>query len=98
MGTHPVQGGGRHPPLRGSERRPLTGEEYVRSGLRPSSPPRAGWAGNMLVLPIAGGVQFKLRPQVGPLSLRGGGHWPEAGVRRADLGENLTGRGRSGIG
>ena len=45
-----------------------------------------------------GGVQFKLRPQVGPLSLCSGGHWPEAGVSREDLGKTLTGRGQSGIG
>ena len=31
---------------------------------------------NLLGLPLAGGVQFELRPQVGPLSLRCGGHWP----------------------
>ena len=45
-----------------------------------------------------GGVQFKLQPQVGPLSLRGRGHWTSAGIRRADLGKTLTGRGRSAIG
>ena len=45
-----------------------------------------------------GGVQLELQPKVGPLSLHGEGHWPEAGVRRADSGKALTGRGRSGIG
>ena len=35
MGTHPVQGGGRDPPLRGSKQRPCLGEEYVRPGRRP---------------------------------------------------------------
>ena len=47
---------------------------------------------------LQGGVNFELQPQVGPLSLRGGRHLPEEGIRRADLGETLTGRGRSGIG
>ena len=98
MGTHPVQGGGRHPPLWGSERGPHPGEEYVHPGRRPSTPPRVGWPGNLLGLPLARGVQFELQPQVGPLSLRGRGHWPEAGMRRADSVETLTGRGRSGIG
>ena len=92
MGTHPVQGGGRHPPLRGSERGLHPGEEYVRPGRQPSTPPRVGWPGNFLGLTLAGGVQFELQPQVGPLSFRGGGHWPEPGIRRADLGETLTGR------
>ena len=45
-----------------------------------------------------GGVQFKLRPQVGTLSLRGGGPSTSAGIRRVDLGETMTGRGRSAIG
>ena len=76
MGTHPVQGGGRHPPLRGSKRGPCPGEEYVRPGWRPSTPLRVGWPGNFLGLTLAGGVQFELRPLVLPLSLRGGEHWP----------------------
>ena len=97
MVTHPVQGGGRHPPLRGSEQGPRPGEEYVRPCRWPSVPPRVGWPGNLLGLPLVGGVQFELRPQVGPLSLRGRGNWPEEGIRRADLGETPTGRGRSGI-
>ena len=45
-----------------------------------------------------GGVQFKLRPQVGPLSLRGGGPGTSAGIRRADSGESMTGRRQSTIG
>ena len=45
-----------------------------------------------------GGVQFELRPQVGPLSLCGRGNWAEEGIRRADLGKTLMGWGRSGIG
>ena len=98
MGTHPVQGGGRDPPLRGSERVPHPGEEYVRPGRQPFAPLHVIWPGNLLGLSLAGGVQFKLRPQVGPLSLRGGGHWPEEGVRRADSGKHMTGQGRSGIG
>ena len=98
MGTHPVQVGGQHPPLRGIEWGPRPGEEYVCPGRRPSTPPRFGWPGNLLGLPLAGGVQFELRPQVGPLSFRGGVHWPEAGVRRADPGAALTVRSRSGIG
>ena len=76
MVTHPVQGVGRHPPLQGSERGPHPGEEYVRPGWWTFPPLRVGWPGNLLGLPLAGGVQFELRPQVGPLSLRGGGHWP----------------------
>ena len=47
---------------------------------------------------LQGGVQFELQPQVGPLSLRGGGHWPEAGVCRTDSGRALAGWGQSGIG
>ena len=98
MGTHPVQGGGQDPHLWGSERGPRPGEEYVRPGRRPSTPPRVGRPGDLLGLPLAGGLQFELQPQVGPLSLCGGGHWPEEGIRRADSGETLTERGRSGIG
>ena len=98
MGTHPVQGGGQDPHLWGSERGTCPGEEYVRPGRQPSAPPRVGWHGNLLGLPLAGGVQFKLRPQVGPLSLSSGGHWPEAGVCRVDSSETLMGRSRSGIG
>ena len=74
METHPVQGGGRHPPLRGSERGPRPSEEYVRPGWRTSTPLRVRWPNNLLGLLLAGGVQFELQPQVGPLSLRGGGH------------------------
>ena len=98
MGSHPVQVVGRDPPLRGRERGPRPGEEYVRPGRRPPAPPRVGWPGNLLGLPLAGGVQFELRPQVGPLSLRGGGHWPKAGVHEADLGKSLTGRGQIRMG
>ena len=98
MGTHPVQGGGQHPPLLGSKQEPHPGEDYVRPGRRPSTPPRFGWPGNFLGLPLAGGVQFELQLQVGPLSFRGRGHWPKAGVRRADSCETLTGQGQSGIG
>ena len=76
MGTHPVQGGRRHPPLWVSKQGPRPVEEYVRPGQRPSTPPRVGWSGNLLGLPHAGGVQFELQPQVGLLSLCGGGHWP----------------------
>ena len=60
MGTHPVQGGERDPPLQGSERGPRLGEEYIRPGWRPSAPLRVGWPGNLLGLPLAGGVQFEL--------------------------------------
>ena len=95
MGTYPVQGGGRHPPLRVRKRGPRLFEEYVCPGWRPSTPPCCGWPGNLLGLPLAGGVQFELRPQVGPLSLRAGGHWPKAGIRRADLGKTLMRRVRS---
>ena len=98
MGTNTVQVGGRDPPLWGSERGPRLDEEYVCPGWLPPAPLRVGWPGNLLGLPLAGGVQFELRPQVGPLSFRGGVHWPEAGVRRADPGEALTVRSRSGIG
>ena len=98
MGSHPIQGGGRDPPLRGIERGPCTGEEYVRPGRQPPAPPRVEWPGKFLGLPLAGRVHLELRPQVGPLSLRGRGHWPEAGVRRADSGETLTGQGQRGIG
>ena len=98
MGTPPVQGDVRHPPLWGSKRGPRPGEEYVCTVRRTSTPPRVGWPGNLLGLLIGGGVQFELRPQVGPLSLCGGGHWPEEGLRRADWGETLTGQGRSRIG
>ena len=98
MGTHLVQGGGRHPPLRDSKRGPRPGEEYVLPGRRPSTPPRVGWPGNLLGLPLSGGVKFELLLQVGPLSLRGGEHWLEEGIRRSDSGKTLTGRGRSGIG
>ena len=76
MGTHPVQGGRRHPPLQGSERGPRPGEEYIFPGMRPSTPPRVGRPSNLLGLSLARGVQFELRLQVVPLSLRGGGHWP----------------------
>ena len=60
MGTHPVQGGGRNPPLQGSKRGTRPSEEYVRPGRRPSTPPHVVWPGNLLDLPLAGGVQFKL--------------------------------------
>ena len=98
MGTHPIQGGGRDPPMLGSERGPRLDEEYVCPGWLPPAPLRVGWPGNLLGLPLAGGVQFELQPQVGPLYLRGGGHCPEARVLRADSVEALTVRGRSGIG
>ena len=75
MGTHPVQGGRQHTPLRGNERGPRPGEEYVRPGWRPSTPPRIRWPGNLLGLSLAGGVQFELRPQVGPMSSAAEGHW-----------------------
>ena len=76
MGTHPLQGGRRHNPLRGGKRGQSPGEEHVRPGRRPSTPPRIRWPGNLLGLSLAGGVQFELIPQVGPMSLRSGGHWP----------------------
>ena len=59
-----------------SERVPRPGEEYVRPGRRPSTPPRVRWPGNLLGLSLARGVHFELRPQVGPLSLRGRGYCP----------------------
>ena len=46
-------------------------------------------------LPLAGGVQFELQSQVGPLSLCGRGHWLKAGVHRADSGKALTGRAKA---
>ena len=93
MGSHPFQESGRDPTLWGREREPSLGEEYVCPGQRPPAPTCLGWTGNLMGLPLAGGVQFELRPQVGPLSLRGRGHWPEAEVCGADLGKALTGRG-----
>ena len=73
MGSDPFQRGGWDPPLWGSERGLRPGEAYVCPGRRPLAPPRVGWSGNLLGLSLAGEVQFELRPQVGPLSLRGGG-------------------------
>ena len=93
MGYDPFQRGGRDPPLRGSERGPRPGEAYFRPVCQPPATPGVGWSGNLMVLPFSGGVQFELRPQVGPLLLRGGGHWPEAGVHGADSGKALTGWG-----
>ena len=43
------------------------------------------------------GVQFKLRPQVGPLSIHGGGPGTSAIIRREDLGETMTRRARGAI-
>ena len=54
MGTHPVQVGGLFPPLQGIEWGPRPGEEYVRPGRRPPAPPRVGWPGNLMGLPLAG--------------------------------------------
>ena len=90
MGSNPFQRGGQDPTLRGSERRPRPGEAYVCPGWRSPAPPYVGWYGNLLGLPLAGGIHFELRPQMGPLSLHGGGHWHEAGVCGADLGKALT--------
>ena len=71
MGTHPIQGGRRHTPLWGGERGQSLGEEHVCPGWQPSTPLRVRYPGKLLGLTLAGGMQFKLQPQVGPLSLRG---------------------------
>ena len=60
MGSNPFQRGGQDPPMRGSERGPHPGEAYVRPGRQPPAPLRVGWSGNLLGLPLAGGVNFKL--------------------------------------
>ena len=84
--------------LRGSEWGQSQGKEHVCPSLWSSTPPRVRWSGNLLALPLAGGVQFKLQPQVGPLSLRNRGPGTSAGIRRADSGETMTGRAQSPIG
>ena len=98
MGFHPHQGGRQLTPLRGGERGQIQGKEHVRPSWWFSTPPRVRWSGNFLGLPLSGGVQFKLQPQVGPLSLCGGGPGTSAGIRRSDTSKTMTGRGRSAIG
>ena len=71
MGSYLHQGGRRNTPLRGGERGQSKGQEHVCTCRWSSTPPCVRWSNNFLGLPLAGGVQFKLRPQVGPLSLRG---------------------------
>ena len=70
MGSYPCQGGRRNTPLRGGERGQGTSQKNVHTCQWSSTPPRIRWYSNLLCLTLAGGVQFKLRPQVGPLFLR----------------------------
>ena len=84
MRSYPHQGGRRNTPLQGGERGQSKGQEHVCTCRWSSTPPRVRWYINLLDLTLAGGVQFKLRPQVGPLSLRGGGPGTLARIRQAD--------------
>ena len=60
MGAHPHQGGRQHTPLWGGERGHSQGKEHVLPSWWSSTPPRVRWSGNLLGLPLSGGVQFKL--------------------------------------
>ena len=91
MGSYTRQGGRRNTPLRGGERGQGTSKKNVHTCRWSSTPPRIRWSSNLLGLPLAGGVQFKMRPQVGPLSLRGGVLGTSARVRQADPSKALTG-------
>ena len=86
MGYHPHQGGRRNTPLQGGERGQSQGKEYVRTCWWSSTPPPVRWSRNLLGIPFAGGVQFKLRPQVGTLSLCSGRSGTSERIRRADSG------------
>ena len=86
MGSHPHQVGRQNTPLQGDERGQSQGKEHVRNCWWSYTPPHVRWSSNLLGLPFAGGVQLKLRPQVGSLSLRVGGPGNWARIRRADLG------------
>ena len=72
MGSHPHQGGRQNTPLRGGERGQSKGQEHVFNCRWSSIPPCVRWSSNFMGLPLAGGVQFKLQLQVGPLSIRAG--------------------------
>ena len=84
MGSYPHQGGRQNNPLRGGERGQSKGQKHVCTCQWSSPPPRVRWSSNLLGLPLAGGVQFKMRPQVGPLSICGGGPGTSAIIRQAD--------------
>ena len=89
MGSYPHQGGRRNTPLWSGEQGQGTSQDTIYT---------CRWSSNLVGLPLAGGVQFKLRPQVGPLSLRGGGPGTSARVRQADPSEAMTGGSRGVIG
>ena len=61
MGSYPRQGGRRNTPLRGGKRGQGIGQENVYTCRWSFTPPRVRWSSNLLGLPLAGGVQFKLR-------------------------------------
>ena len=91
MGSYPHQGGRQNTPLWGGEWGQSKGQEHVCTCRWSSPPPCVRWSSNLLGLPLARGVQFKLQPQVGPLSLRGGVLGTSARVRQADPSKALTG-------
>ena len=84
MGSYPHQGGRRNTPLQGGERGKSKVQGHVCTCRWSSPPPRVRWSNNLLGLPLAEGVQFKLQPQVGPLSLHGVGTGTFARIRQAD--------------
>ena len=98
MESYPRQGGRRNTPLWGGGQGQGTSQKNVHTCRWSSTPPRVRWSSNLLGLPLAGGVQFKLRPQVGPLSLRGGGPGTSARVLQADSSKALTGGAQGEIG
>ena len=98
MLSYPLQGGRLNTRLQGGERGQSKSQENVYTCRWSSTPPRVRWSSNLLGLPLPGGVQFKLRPQVGPLSLRGGGPGTLARVCQADPSEAMTGGARGVIG
>ena len=98
MGSYPHQGCRRNTPLRGGERGQSKGQKLVCTCRWSSPPTRVRWSSNLMGLTLAGGVQFKPRPQVGPLSLGGGGPGPSARIRQADQSETMTGGAQGAIG
>ena len=84
MGSYPHQGDRRNTPLQGGKQGQSKCQEHVCTCRWSSTPPRVRWSSNLLGLPLAGELQFKLQPQVVPLSLRGGGPGTSTRIRQAD--------------
>ena len=91
MGSYPHQEGRQNTPLRGSEWGQSKSQENVYTCRLSSTPPRIRWYSIFWAYHSQGGVQFKLRPQVGPLSHRSGEPGTLARVRQADPSKAMTG-------